>query len=149
MHEVFCGPEAIVAEMKRALPVDSDILIPPPAFAHMGAEFQEYTRGGALRASFPASHAFANPMGVYLGAATGAAIDVLFGALAFLETGAACTTISMESSFIRPIFADGRRYVAEVRVVQRTKRLVFLEGLARNPEGKTAVTAKTTMMILS
>jgi len=114
----------------------------------MGAEFLEYAPGGCLKASFPASTAFANPVGVFLGAATGAAMDVLFGSLAYLETRVPCTTVTMETTFIRPILADGRSFRCEVSVRAKTKRFVFLEGRAFGPENKLAMTSTTTMVLM-
>lgn len=148
MGHVFSGHDAVSAEMRRGIPLDSGIQIPPPAFETLGAQFLEYAPGGILTATFVADPAFANPVGVYLGAAISAGLDVLFGSMAYMETRKACTTVTLETSFVRPIFADGNRYRCEVNIRAKTKRFVFLEGKAFNHENKLCSTATTTMLIL-
>jgi uncharacterized protein (TIGR00369 family) len=148
MSHLFEGHEAVAAELRRILPADSGVEIPPAAFETLGAEFIEYAPGGKLSATFAANPAFANPMGVFLGAAVSAALDVLFGSLAFLESRQACTTVTLETTFVRPIFADGNRFRCEVNLRAKTKRFIFLEGRAFNYENKLAATATSTMVIL-
>ncbi len=148
MSHVFVGQEAVSEEMRRGMPEDSGIVLPPPAFTALGAEFLEYAPGGMLKATFLADPAFANPMGIYLGAAIGAGLDVLFGSMAYMETRQPCTTVTMETSFVRPIYADGNRYRCEVNLRAKTKRFVFLEGKAFNFENKLCTTATSTMLIL-
>lgn len=148
MSHVMHGHEAISQEMGREIPPGAGIRIPPPAFSTLGAEFTEYAPGGALKATFHADPAFANPLGTYLGAAIGAAMDVIFGSMAYLETRQPCTTVTMETTFVRPIIADGGRYLCEVNLRAVTRRFVFLEGKAYSQTGKLAMTATSTMLRL-
>ena len=148
MGAIFDTPEAVLGEMCRDLPEGSGVTLPPAAFAALGAEFTEYVPGTRLKASFHADPAFANPLGVYLGAAIGAGLDVLFGSMAYMETRLPCTTVTMETTFVRPIIADGARYHGEVSLRAKTKRFVFLEGKAFNHEGKLCATATSTMVII-
>lgn len=148
MSHVYSGHDAVSAALQQEIPQDSGMLIPPPAFETLGAEFIEYAPGGVLKATFVADRALSNPVGVYLGAAIGAGLDVLFGSMAYMETRRPCTTVTLETTFVRPIFADGQRYRCEVNVRAKTKRFVFLEGKAFNYENRLSATATTTMLIL-
>lgn len=149
MSQIIHGPEAIAAHMRRNLPKDAPVQLPPPAFNTFGAEFTEYAPGGVLKATFLANPSLANPVGVVLGAAVGAAVDILFGSFAYMETGVPCTTVTMETTFVRPIIADGGRYRCEVSLRAKTKRFMFLEGRAFTQDHRLAMTSTTTMLLLN
>jgi len=146
---MYSGHEAIDALIRSRLPEDAQLILPPPAFEAFRFQMEEYAPGEYLRGSFETLPGFANPSGVFLGGATTAAIDIALGSLAFLEARAPCTSVTMESSFIRPLFPDGRRCAIEARIREKTRSFLFLEGSARNPEGKLAVTVTSTMAILA
>lgn len=137
--------EAILDELRRVLPEDPPLALPPAIFGELGVRFTAHAPGRTLTAAFPAQTRFANPAGFVQGGILMAAFDIVFGTLAFLEAQRACTTITTESSFLRPLVADGRDFQVRVRLKAKTRTVLFLDGRVRGPDGKTIATAATTM----
>jgi uncharacterized protein (TIGR00369 family) len=137
--------EEILETLRRILPDDPPLAVPPAIFVEFGARMLEYAPGRALVCAFPSQAKFANPAGFVQGGILMAAFDIAFGTLAFLEARRACSTITMEASFLRPVAADGRDYQVRVRLKAKTRTVLFLDGRVRGPDGKTIATAGTTM----
>src|SRR5690606_33374532 len=77
-----------------------------------------------------------------------AAFDIAFSALALLEANRMVSTVTVESSFVRPVTADGRLFEVHARIKAKTRSVVFLDGRASTTEGKTAATAGATMAVI-
>lgn len=137
--------EAVLETLRRILPGDPPLRVPPDIFTEFGVRVTAHTPGRSLACAFPAQARFANPAGFLQGGILVAAFDIAFGTLAFLEAGRACATITVESSFLRPLAADGREFQVRVRLTAKTRTVLFLDGRARGPNGKTIATAGTTM----
>lgn len=135
--------EDIIERLRALAPEAVRAQLPPAIFAEMGLRLAEYKEGRGLTCGFPAQARFANPWGLYQGGALMAAFDIAFGCLATLELHTACTTLSMESAFVRPLPADGAEFLVQVRLRAKTKSVLFMEGKARGAGGRTVATATT------
>jgi acyl-coenzyme A thioesterase PaaI-like protein len=148
MSEVLEGHEDILTALRDLMPEDLLDHVPPQIFEELGVAFTVYKNKHYLAATFPAQQRFANPMGAFQGGIVDGALDVLYGSLAFFITGGRpAVTLTMESSFHRPIPANGQPFTAEVRLRAAHGRTIFLEGAVKGPDGKTAVTSATTLVI--
>lgn len=121
---------------------------PPPVIVHMGLVFTEYQPGQSLCAEFPALPCFSNSAGATQGGILCAALDAVFGALAVLESGQPCVTLTLNTVYHRPVPADGAPYAVEVRLTEIADRFVYLQGAVRDQAGNEAVFSNTTMKIM-
>jgi acyl-coenzyme A thioesterase PaaI-like protein len=55
-------------------------------------------------------------------------------------------TLDMNTNYLRPVKADGRKITVKARFVTNAKRTLHGEAVLYNSDGKVAVTASTNMM---
>lgn len=100
---------------------------------------------GRVRAEFAGRATFLNAAGVVHGGLLGAMLDDIMGAAAFstAEPGQFTATLEMKVSHLRP----GRpgRFLAEGRLVHRSKSVAFAEGELRDAEGELVATGSSTL----
>lgn len=138
----------IFETLRQYLPEGLSLAIPPPVFLELGGRFTEYGESKTLKAVYPALQKFTNPMGSVQGGVVGAALDANYGSLAFIATRIPHVTVTMDTTFIRPILADNRDYIVEVRIRAQTRTLLFMDGEVYTQDGKLAATSTTTMAAL-
>lgn len=149
MSDIVEGHDAILQALRDVAPEAMLERVPPKIFHELGVEFVTYRKKALLTATFPADERFANPMGTYQGGVLGGALDIVYGSLALLVTkGKPTVTLTLETSFHRPIAAEGRPFTVEARLRAAHGTTVFLEGSVKGPDGKVAATSATTMAIV-
>jgi len=139
--------QEICRELAKAAGPELSANIPPQSFSQMDGVFLDYMPDHSMLCSFPAKAAYANPMGLVQGGFIAAAIDNTFGPFAMLLTRKPCASVTLNLSYIRPIQAGEGDMTVEVRLLQQTRSLLFLNAKVSTPEGRTACTATSTMVI--
>ena len=139
--------QRIISELRTLTPEGMDLTIPPPIFEELRPHFVQYVPHRLLKMVVPAQQQFANPSGNLQGGILTAAFDAAFGVLAFLSSTRPATTVTLETSYIGPVAADGEEVTIEVLLRARTRSMVFLDGTAHTNEGQLAATAKATFSI--
>jgi len=137
--------EELMAQLREYVPEGAKIELPPLVMNELDMRFIKYEPQKYMVCAFPAQRRFANPMHVYQGGVVGAAFDVVFGAFAMLLTKKPCTTVTMETAFMRPLYASGEDFTIDVRMRAVHKNFIFLEGYGKDPNAKLFATASTTM----
>jgi len=137
--------DELIDELRQYVPEDAKIELPPPIMAELDMRFIKYEAQKYLVCAFPAQRRFGNPMLVFQGGMAGAAFDVVFGAFAMLLTKKPCTTVTMETNFIRPLFAGGNDFTVDVRMRAVHSNFIFLEGYGKDHNAKLFATASCTM----
>lgn len=140
--------ESILEALRAAAASDPPVVMPPAAFDALQVHFKDHHAGRTLLCAFPAQPHFANSAGCVHAGILSAAFDIAFTSLALLETRRPVSPITMEASFVRPLPADGRPFDIQVRIKAKTRSVLFLDGRASNPDGKTVATAGATMSVL-
>lgn len=138
----------ILERIRSLVPEGTRLDLPPPILEDMEVSFRSFEPGRSLTIELPLFPRYAGPGGMVQGGVIASAFDDAYGPLAYLTAGAYAVTITLDLSFVRPLPVSAGTLEVEVRVVERTRRLVFLEGTARNPEGKLVATSRTEMMIV-
>lgn len=137
----------ILGRIRSLVPDGMDFELPPPILRDMEVSFRSFEPGRSLTMDVPLFERYAGPTGMVQGGVIAAAFDDAYGPLAYLTAGAFAVTVTLDLSFVRPLPVSAGSMEVEVRVVENTRRLVFLEGSARNPEGKLVATSRTEMLI--
>jgi uncharacterized protein (TIGR00369 family) len=141
-QEIVATMQSLLAESTNPAPA-----LPPPAFKRMQGRIVDYVEGELMICAFPALAEYANPAGLVQGGFIGAAIDNTFGPLSLLVTRRPCSTLNLNTTFVRPITAGDGDMTVEARVRALTRALVFLEAKVADQDGRTAVTATSTMLV--
>jgi acyl-coenzyme A thioesterase PaaI-like protein len=126
----------VIAEIEQLIGGDKKIALPPKVFRDMQGRFLAHDRGKSLRAAFPVLERYEGPTGVMQGGMIVAAFDNVCGPFAYLVTAAYCITVNLNTSFVRPITRQDGELVIEVRLTDRSRQFLLLEGKASNPQGK-------------
>lgn len=141
-REIVATMHSLLAESTNPAPA-----LPPPVFKHMRGRIVDYVEGETMICAFPALAEYANPAGLVQGGIIAAAIDNTFGPLSLLATRKPCSTLNLNTTFVRPIAAGDGEMTVEARVRAVTRALVFLEAKVADQDGRTAVTATSTMLV--
>lgn len=142
-HEYENIDEAVIMEMQKVLPPL------PNCAASMQAKFIAVDPANrSMTISFPVLSPYLNPAGSMQGGYITAAFDNVFGPLSIMVTGKhAVTTLDINSSFHRPIYADDELIItAHAVYVGNTRINLFAEAL--NREGQMIATATSNMMVI-
>ena len=137
----------LLVMMRRAIPTGVEMAVPPPVLGELAGRLVAYEEDAWLRAEYLALPKFVNPMGSVQGGIVAAAVDGTYGMLSFLAKQAPYVTVTLDMQYVRPLRGDGGVYTVEVRLKAQTRRMLFMEGEARNGEGKIIATSTTTMLL--
>ena len=130
--------------LRERLP--AGVEIPPPCLTGMRYEPVGYAEGESLTIRFPVLPAYRNPLGYMQGGFIVAALDNTLGPFSYLIAPPSLTArLSVE--YLRPVPPDAPWIECEARLVQRTRRTLYLSGEARLPDGKTAALCQSTCQI--
>jgi uncharacterized protein (TIGR00369 family) len=119
----------------------------PVCFETMQAEVIDYELMESLTIAFPVLESYLNPSHSMQGGFIVAAFDNVFGPLSNMVSQKPTTTINLETSFQRPIFA-GDQLMITARVCHQGRTAVHMVGEAYNQAGKLIATASTNYLIL-
>lgn len=122
-------------------------LIPPPCLLDMQGEFVEYAEGQRLTMRFPVLPRYRNPMGHMQGGFIVAALDNTLGPFSYLIAPPSVTT-SLNTQYLRPATGNDAFITCEAWLVERTRNVLHLHAVARNPEGKPIALCQSMNQIL-
>ncbi len=110
-------------------------------------KFIDYDDEGWLTVEFLPQEWQKNGINVVQGGILGYMLDCVFGPFAFIVSdGKLAGTIDTTTNFLRPVIADGRSITVKARMVTNAKRIIHIEGILCNADGKVAVTASANLM---
>ncbi len=139
-------PDAFTALLKARLPADSPLVIPPPCLLDMQAEVLDYVEGESLTLRFPVLTRYRNPLGFMQGGFIVAALDNTLGPFSYLIAPPSLTS-QLNTGYLRPVSPDETHIACTARLVERTARTLYLEGIARNGAGKPVAIAQSVCQI--
>lgn len=120
---------------------------PSPSFVDMEGRFLDYQPGKGMQCIFPARARLAQSAGLVQGGMLAAAIDNVYGHFALIEMNAGCVTTTLNTTFIRPIEVDSGNITVEVRLRQKNRSMLFMDGKVSSADGRTAATSSTVMIV--
>ncbi|MFZ4620099.1 MAG: PaaI family thioesterase [Bacteroidota bacterium] len=139
--------ELFTAEMESCNAHFPKAQLPPNCSVLMEPEYLEYESRLSLKISFPVKKEYLNPMLGMQGGFIAAAFDNVFGPLSYLAARIPCTTLDLNTNYIRPI-AEKDSLIVTARVVSRGQSTMHLAAEAVNGKGKLIATCSTHMMIM-
>ncbi len=134
--------------MKMMNPKKNCFEIPSKIFKEMQATPIEYQENHKIKISFPIMEKYENPAKQMFGGMIAAAFDNTFGYFSYKMLQKACTTLELNTSFIRPTSVTDKELIVEACLIAKSRGQLVLEGKAHNPQGKLIAVCKTRMMIL-
>jgi uncharacterized protein (TIGR00369 family) len=130
--------------LKAAHALTGDLL--PNCFQEMKGEFIDYRPRERLVARFPVQEKYLNPVRMLQGGFLTAAFDNVFGPLSYLAARSLCSTIDIQTHFLRGVEA-GDFLTITGRVISRGSTLMHLSGEAHGSKGKLVATSSATVII--
>ena len=118
----------------------------PNCFRFMKGEFLDYRSREMLKVRFPVQEEMLNPVLRMQGGFITAAFDNVFGPLSYAAARALCSTIDIQTQFLRGIEA-GDSLTVEGRVVTRGSATMHLVADGFNGKGKLVATCTANMII--
>lgn len=119
----------------------------PNCFKFMQGKVIDYTAEESLTVSFPVQEEYLNPAGSMQGGFITAAFDNVFGPLSGLVSKGPTTTINLETSYQRPIFA-GDELIVTAAIRSKGRTLIHMVAEAFNGAGKLVATASSNYIVL-
>lgn len=122
--------------------------LPPPSQIELQLEYTEIIPGEKIAAKLPFQKRFTNPIYTYQGGFLVAGIDDIFGPLSYMTAGRPCTTLSLNTTFLKA-FTEKLQYVTiEGFVLQKTKNFIFMRAEVKSPTGELIAHAESHVAIL-
>ena len=121
----------------------------PPICATIGFRFVEFEEGRAVMELEPGEHQY-NPIGTVHGSVVMALLDSVAGSAVHttLPAGVGYTTVSITTSFLRPVRADTGTLRAEGRLLKAGRRVALAEAELADADGRLYGHATSNCMIL-
>jgi len=112
-----------------------DIQLPPPSQLELQIEYLEVIPGKKIKGRVPFQKRFTNPIKTYQGGFLTAAMDDHFGPLSYITAEKPCTTLSLNTTFLKA-FTESMGYcIVEAEVLQKTKSFIFMRATLTSPDG--------------
>lgn len=121
----------------------------PPIAQLLGAEVvAQDGNAGTIEMAFTLDERFLNPRGTVQGGIVAAMLDDTMGPAFYNASGGTCVpaTIDMTVSFIKPVYPG--RLVGRGRVVNRGKRIAFLEAELFDAKGELLARATSSARVM-
>lgn len=118
----------------------------PNCFQEMKGEFLDYRPRDMLVARFPVQEKYLNPVRMLQGGFLTAAFDNVFGPLSYLAARSICSTIDIQTHFLRGVEA-GDFLTITGRVISRGPALMHVSGEAHGGRGKLVATCSANIVI--
>lgn len=132
----------------------SGLKLPPPVFAAMQTDVQDYRPGDAethvgavMVARFPMLEQHQNPMGHMQGGMIAAAVDNVIGPLSYLVAPPSATA-QMQVTYLAPVTPDFEYVEVTARLTHRAGRHLVFDATVTDPAGKTLAVAHATQTIV-
>jgi uncharacterized protein (TIGR00369 family) len=133
-----------LVHLKESHPTGGDLL--PNCFRDMQGEFLDYIPRQMLKTRFPVLEESLNPVRKMQGGYITAAFDNTFGPLSYVAARCICSTIDIQTQFIRSV-DEGDSLTITARVVSRGSSTMHLSGEAVNAKGKLVATCTANMVV--
>jgi uncharacterized protein (TIGR00369 family) len=120
---------------------------PPPIMMTLGMKVVQFGDGKATL-KMNVDRKFYNPMGTLHGGVMTDLADACMGiaTISTLGEDETFTTLELNMNFIRPVFED--ELTAEAKVLHRGRKVVLVESVLKNREGKDVARGTATQMVL-
>ncbi|HEV2139371.1 MAG TPA: PaaI family thioesterase [Nitrososphaerales archaeon] len=120
---------------------------PPPIMMTLGMKLVQFGDGKATLKMI-VDRKYYNPMGTLHGGVMTDLADACMGiaTMGTLGEDETFTTLELKMNFIRPVFED--ELTAEAKVLHRGRKVVLVESVVKNREGKEVARATATQMVL-
>lgn len=125
------------------------IQLPPPSMLELAIEYIEVIPGKKMKGKIPFQKRFTNPIRTYQGGFLVAAMDDIFGPLSYVTAGGPCTTLSLNTTFLKPFTEIMGHCFIEAEVLQKTKSFIFMRATVVSPEGDIIAHGESHVAILS
>ena len=139
--------DAINTRLQSMTPAGSGLQIPPACLLDMQGEPLEYEEGVSLSVRFPVLPRYAKPLGHMQGGYIVAALDNTLGPFSYLIAPPSVTT-SLNTQYLRPATGNDAYIECEAWLVERTRNVLHLHAVARNPDGKAIALCQSMNQIL-
>ena len=126
-----------------------DIQLPPASMLELQIEYLEAVPGKSIKGKVPFQKRFTNPIKTYQGGILSAAMDDFFGPLSYISAGRPCTTLSLNTTYLKPFTEKMEYIIIEAEVLQQTKSFIFMRAVAKSPEGALLAHGESHVNILS
>lgn len=133
--------------LRARLPAGVPLQLPPPCLTDMQGEPLNYVEGESLTMRFPVLPRWRNPLGYMQGGFIAAALDNTIGPFSYLIAPPSVTS-QLNLSYLRPVSPTAQALTCTARLVERTKKTLFIAGEARTDDGKVAVLCQATCALL-
>ena len=125
-----------------------DIVIPPPVFVSMGAEFLKIDPETAMmEVKFPVPESSLNPFGSMQGGMIAAAVDNTIGPLSML-VGSMNFTRDLELKYRKPVRGEYEYIIVKANLTEKKNRRLFFSAEVKDPDGNLLVSAKAMNWII-
>ena len=137
----------ILDTLAARMPPGLELQLPPPCLLDMQAEWIEYDEGQHLLMRFPVLPRYRNPLGFMQGGFIAAALDNTIGPFSFLIAPPSVTS-QLSLSYLRPVARENAWLICEATVIERTRKTLYLAGVARGDDGKVAAMAQAVCQLI-
>lgn len=124
------------------------IQLPPPSMLELQIEYLEIVPGKKIRGKVPFQKRFTNPIATYQGGFLAAAMDDHLGPLSYVTAKGPCTTLSLNTTFLKPFTEKMGYCLIEAEVLQKTKSFIFMRAMITSAEGELLAHAESHVAIL-
>jgi uncharacterized protein (TIGR00369 family) len=147
LNQVSLAWSFVVGLKERFMEVSEGKADLPPIMATLGMKVVQFGDGSAAL-KMNVDRRFHNPMGTLHGGIMTDLADACMGiaTMSTLGEDETFTTLELKMNFIRPVYED--ELTAEAKVLHRGKKVVLVESVVKNSEGKDVARGTATQMIL-
>jgi acyl-coenzyme A thioesterase PaaI-like protein len=125
-----------------------DIQLPPPSQLELQIEYLEVIPGQKIKGKVPFQKRFTNPIKTYQGGFLSAAMDDHFGPLSYITAERPCTTLSLNTTFLKAFTESMGHCYVEAEVLQKTKSFIFMRATVTSPTGEILAHGESHVSIL-
>lgn len=134
VHDEWLKQIEIIKEQAFSV-TGKKLQLPPPSNDELQIEYLEIAPGKKMVAKIPFQHKFTNPAGTYQGGFLSAAMDEVFGPLAYITVNTFCMTLSLNLTYLKAFTSNIPHVIITAEVLKKTNNFVFMRGEVRTPEG--------------
>lgn len=146
VHEAWLAKLGAYREQVKAS-TGRELNLPPPTNLELKIHYTEINPGKNMVGKIPFQERFTNPAGLYQGGFLAAALDEVFGPLAYISSGTVCMTLSLNLTFLKAFTPAMKEVTVEAMVLQKTKNFIFMRGEVRGPESELIAVAESHVSI--
>jgi uncharacterized protein (TIGR00369 family) len=124
---------------------DHSLQLPPPSLKELNLEYIEIRPSEFMKAKLPFQDKFTNPTGSFQGGFLSAAMDEVFGPLAYLSFKTPGLSLNLNLTFLRPFIKSDEFCYLEAHVISMTNNFIFMRGEIKNQDRKLIAHAESHM----